>query len=359
MQEPSIHFERITKLREILKSKGVSSFLTTKRENFFYLTGFTGSAGVFYTDLEESYLFTDSRYLIQSKNEVSGSEVIIYKKGAEVYERLKKMKQKEIGFNPANISFNLYNTILESLPKVKLKGVGGVVEGLRMIKDEHELKILKEAITIAEKSLVETLASLEVGDTEISIKNRLECAMRNNGGEKESFDTIVVSGENSALIHGRPSNKSIKEGELILIDFGVKHKNYCSDKTHTVMLGEPTKEQRKVYDIVKKANEIAIAEIKDGVSIKHIDSIARDYIKKSGYGDYFLHGLGHGIGLEVHEMPLISSLNKTILKEGMVITVEPGIYMENFGGIRLEDMIYITNTGAKKLTTASSRLELK
>jgi Xaa-Pro aminopeptidase len=350
MHASDVHSARIRKLREILKGKKVDAFLAISLDNIFYLTGFTGSSGILYVGKNDATLFTDSRYSLQTKTEVKEAKVAIYENKKQFLDNLKKLKGNLIGFTSNNITHRQYNSFKKNLKGSKLKDLGAVIEGLRQIKDQHELKIIKSAIKKAEKSLDETFLTLKEGDSELDIKNRLEGRIRENGCEKESFDTIVVAGRNSALIHGRPSTKKIKKGDLLLIDYGVRYKNYCTDKTCTVVLGEPKVRQRKIFDIVMEAKRCAIAGLKDGVSSKHIYSLAMDYINKNGYGKYFLHGLGHGVGIQVHEPPMLSPVVDSILKEGMIITIEPGIYIENFGGIRLEDMVYITKTGSKILT---------
>jgi Xaa-Pro aminopeptidase len=358
VREKNIHSKRVAKLKDVLKEKKLQAFLTVSMENVFYLTGFTGSDGVFYVDDEHVILFTDSRYELQCKKEVKDAEVVIYKKKKEAFDSIDNMKGSIIGFNSNKVTHYFYRVLKKLLKGKKLKDCGGVVEGLRQIKDIHEINIIKKGITRARKSFKEVLQDLKEGVSELYLKNKLESLIRTNGCEKESFDTIVVSGRNSALIHGRPTSKKIKKGEFILIDYGVRYDNYCTDETYTVMLGEPDKKQRKIYDIVKKAQSLAISKIKDGISSKYIDNAAREYIKKSGYGNNFMHGLGHGIGIEVHEAPALTRCEDYVLKEGMVITIEPGIYIEDFGGIRIEDMVYITKTGCEKLTRGKKRLNI-
>ncbi len=362
MLTSEIHTNRLENIRALLKEKKVDAFVTFSRENIFYMTGFTGSSGMFFVSADQSVLFTDSRYSIQSKKEVKDSTIIIYKKQSDAYDMINDMKGETIGFCASNISFYSYRLLKKSLNGWRLKDCKKLVERLRQVKDNHELSVMKSAIRKATRSLEATLKTIneriDDGITELDIKCILESEMRRNGAEKESFDTIVLSGRNSALVHGRSSGKKLKRGELILIDYGVRYKNYCSDETRTFVIGEASQRQKDIYEVVSEAQRLAISELRDGVCSKHIDSIARDHIKKCGYGDHFLHGLGHSLGIEVHESPSFTPTYDYIVKEGMVLTVEPGIYIENFGGIRIEDMVYITKTGSKVLTCSPSMLSL-
>lgn len=358
MRVKNIHSDRISRLRDNIKEKKVDAFLVVKNENIFYLTGFTGSSGLLYVDAENSILFTDSRYSLQCEREVKDSKVVIYKEKKEIFSKLNQFKSKIIGFNSFNMLYYQKKTFSSEFKGKKLKDIGGAVEKLRRIKDSHELKVIKDAIVIADMALNETISAMRVGEREVDVKNRLESKMRMNGADKESFDTIVVSGRNSALIHGRPSSRKIKDGDLVLIDFGVKYKNYCTDMTRTFVLGEPSKKQRIIYDVVQEAKRLAISELKDGVSSSYVYNIAKEHITSIGYGDKFTHGLGHGIGIEVHEEPALTYVKDAILREGMIVTIEPGVYIEKLGGIRIEDMLYITKTGCVNLTKGQKELSI-
>ncbi len=357
MQSGEIHANRISKLRELLIKKKVDAFITVSMENIFYLTGFTGSDGILLVAGDRCVLFTDTRYMLQVREEVKSAKVLIYKDKTGALSDLQNEATGDIiGFNSVKISHYLYKDIRRALKGKRLKDCGATVERLRQIKDAAELRTIKEAVKRAERSYDAVFKSIAVGDSESDIKARLECEFRKSGCEKESFDTIVVSGKNSVLVHGSPTMRKIRGGDFVLIDYGVKYKRYCTDMTRTFVAGEPSPKQRKIYNIVREAQRLAIAQLRDGVSSKHIDNTAREYIARSGYGDYFLHGLGHGVGIEIHEPPALSQNSDCVLKEGMVLTIEPGVYIENFGGIRIEDMVYITKTGSVMLSKGAKEL---
>jgi Xaa-Pro aminopeptidase len=224
------------------------------------------------------------------------------------------------------------------------------IKNIRAVKDLQELSLIREAIDLSTKSFLHMLERLKEGAIEREVALEMEFYMKKNGAEETGFDIIIASGKRSALPHGRASGKRIERGDFILVDFGLRVQGYHSDQTRTLVCGEPTSEQSRVYRIVKEAHDLAIETIRQGIPLCEIDRIARDHIKQQGYGDYFGHGLGHGIGLAVHEDPVVNGENKGLIQEGMVFTVEPGIYIPEWGGVRIEDMILVTPQGAEVLT---------
>ncbi len=338
----------------ILKKNNLDAFLVTKLSNVFYLSDFTGSNGQILITKNKKYFLTDSRYSEQSENEIKKDfDIVIYKK---LKEELKKIIDKEeisrLGFESQHLTYNEYSELKELL-SVEMIPVKDTFENIRIKKKQNELNKIKKAIKIAEKSLENVRDKLfDEKITEKEFAFILEYEMIKNGADEKSFPVIVASGARSSIVHGVASNKKIDKS-LLLIDFGAKYKGYCSDKTVTFLLDKNNSEIKKIFNIVKDAKNFAIDKIKPGKKTKDIDKIARDYIDKKGYGKFFIHSLGHGVGVDVHEKPTISPLSEEIIEEKTVFTIEPGIYIQGKFGIRLEDMVYVNKTGAEVLTTLS------
>src|SRR3990167_1782686 len=340
-------------IQKYIKDHKVDGFLITDKANVRYLTGFTGSNGqIFITDKKGEFL-TDGRYITQASEEVSKDFSCrfyrkMYKEIAEIVSN--KGKTKRLLFEPGALTvkgLNQYKELTKGITWVPLKEEGAA---LRIKKNRNEINILKKAAKIAHTALEKVLSEIKPGDVEKDIALALEIGMRKGGADGVSFEPIVASGTRSALPHGRASDKKIKSGELLTIDYGSVYKGYCSDETVTVVVGKADKKQKQIYAIVKDAHDMAVDAIKPGVTCVQIDKIGRDHISKKGYGKNFTHSTGHGVGLEVHELPTIASENKQKLEPGMVITVEPGIYLPGWGGVRIEDMILVTDSGHEVLT---------
>lgn len=340
-------------IQKYIKNYKVNGFLITDRANVRYLTGFTGSNGqVLITGKKHEFL-TDGRYITQASEEVSKDfSCIFYRKMYKEIAKIvsKKGKTKRLLFEPGALTvraLNKYKELTKGIVWIPLKEEEAE---LRIIKNSTEIKTLKKAAKIAHVALEKELSKIKTGDVEQDVALELEIGMRKEGAEGVSFEPIVASGIRSALPHGRGSDKKIKSGELLTIDCGSLYKGYCSDETVTVVVGEPNKRQKEIYTIVKDAHDMAIDAIRPGVSCEQIDKIARDHISKKGYGKNFTHSTGHGVGLEIHEFPTLASGSRKKLEPGMVITVEPGIYLPDWGGIRIEDMILVTDSGHEVLT---------
>ncbi|WP_238543089.1 M24 family metallopeptidase [Lysinibacillus boronitolerans] len=245
---------------------------------------------------------------------------------------------------------------IESLTYDNLCDIGETIRDIRMEKDEHEIALMRQAVQIVEESLAATLPIIQAGISEMEVAAQLEYEMRRRGSEGTPFGTIVASGYRGALPHGRASTKKIETGELIVIDFGAIYKGYVADMTRTVALGEVSPTLKTIYSVVKQANETAIEAIKPGMTAHAIDDLARGIIRDAGYGDYFTHRLGHGIGLSAHEEPYMMQRNQLVLKPGMAFTVEPGIYVQDVGGVRIEDNLIVTEDGYENLMTYSKEL---
>jgi Xaa-Pro aminopeptidase len=341
---------RLLKATDTLKIHGLHAMLFTDMVNVRYLTGFTGTDGALLLTKTDSVFFCDSRYTTQASGQVT-CEVVEYKnKLTDLVDHLSQNNLKKVGFESSVISVADFNQLK--------KNSGVAVEwipvedfsSLRIIKDEAEIALIEQATQTSALAFDSVLPMIVPGQSESSIALSLEIAIRRQGAEEKSFDFIVASGERGALPHGVASDKIIESTDLVTIDYGCRFNGYCSDETVTLAMGKPAKQLRKIHDIVLKAHDLAIAKIKPGVLLKDIDAVARGYIDKSGYGAYFGHGLGHGVGLQVHEAPRVSPLSKGLTEVGMVFTVEPGIYLPGLGGVRIEDIIVVTSDGCRILT---------
>ena len=346
--------ERIKKAKKILKKLPVEGMLITDLNNIFYLTGFTGDAGILYLTSRKAFFISDLRFEGIAEKEVKDSEVILTNEG--YFNKLKEIvSEKPIGYE-ANISCMMLKSLKKSLKGIKLEPVENFVEGLRIIKDEGEIKLLKQAAHIGDKALKEVLPIIKPGIKERDIAIELEYQMRKFGGDGVSFTTIVASGVRGATPHATASNKRIKSGTFITMDFGTYYKRYASDMTRTVALGNVSQEELKVYNLVYTAQKKGVDAVKVGMSTKKLDGVARDYLTKAGYGEYFTHSLGHGVGLNVHEQPFVSYKSDTILKENMVITIEPGLYIKGKVGVRIEDTVVVKKDGCMRLTLSPKKL---
>ncbi len=346
--------------REILKLHHLDGILFTSLENIRYLCGFTGSDGAFVITQKESLFLTDSRYWTQADEEVKGSQIIHYKKKMEgIFSLLFDLKLKEIGFESAFLPFVAYQFLAEKLAnQARLVPLEEALRNLRAVKDAHELALIRRAIDISSNAFLQVTQMLKEGVVEREAALEMESIMKRSGAEATGFDIILASGKRSALPHGKASDKRIKKGDFILIDFGSGFQGYHSDQTRTVVCGRPSAEQQRIYQIVKEAHDRAVEKVRPGIPVSEVDGAARDHIRNQGYGEYFGHGTGHGIGLAVHEDPAVNGENKELLQEGMVFTIEPGIYLPDWGGVRIEDMVLVTSRGAAILTHLPTELKM-
>jgi len=341
-----------------MKEKDIKNFLVTKRENIRYLTSFTGTAGKLLLTEDENIFITDFRYLDQADEQTEGCKIeeISSNFMSGFSDLLDRKGIKNLTFEAEDINYKTYQEFEEKLGLEDLKAVEGVVEELRLIKEEEEIEKIIKAVEIADKGFEFLLDFIEPGRTEKEIAQELEFFMKREGGEANAFDFIVASGKRGALPHGVASSKVVEKGELITIDFGTVYQGYHSDITRTIALGEVSDKQKEIYDIVLEAQKMVIEEIKAGMTGVEADKIARDFIAQAGYGDNFGHGLGHGLGLEIHESPRLSKTSDSTLETGMVVTDEPGIYISGFGGVRIEDDLVITEDGCRVLNSAPKEL---
>jgi Xaa-Pro aminopeptidase len=356
--ESSVYEERLRSVRKILDLNHLDGALFSNLENIRYLCGFTGSDGAIVMTQKESFFLTDSRYWTQAEEEVNGSQIIHYKKKMEgIRSLLLGLQLKNIGFESAFLAFSSYQFLSERLAhEAKLVPLEEELKNLRAVKGAQELALMRRAIDVSSNAFLHVAEMLGEGVVEREIALEMESFMKRSGADDIGFDIIIASGKRSALPHGRASEKRIERGDLILIDFGSGFQGYHSDQTRTVVCGQPTLEQQKIYQIVKEAHDKAIEKIRPGVPLREVDGAARDHIRNLGYGEYFGHGLGHGIGLAVHEDPVVNFESEGFIQEGMVFTIEPGIYLPDWGGVRIEDMIWVTRDGTEVLTYLSGGL---
>ena len=361
--EPHIE-QRLTKFRNKLATIQADTLIIFSDENRRYLSGFTGvdggydeSAGVLIITQDHLLLATDSRFETQAAREAKGYEVYCYKKGlaVELPQLLEKVDAKIIGMESARLTHELYNKITKETRQAGLEcrfeSQDDILKTLRIQKDTAEIKTIKKALAIAETSFLELRTMIHPGMTEKKAAWLLEKFMRQNGADELSFPVIAASGKNSALPHAIPGDRAFQEGEPLLFDFGARWGGYCSDTTRTLVIGAPDDTFKQAYAVLNTAQQMAVDAIVPGIKCSDIDKIARDYINQSRFKDTFGHGLGHGVGLAIHEAPRLSSMDESLLEPGMVVTVEPGIYLPHWGGIRLENMILVTENGAEVLNT--------
>ncbi len=356
--------QRLNGLRNDLTATQADTLIIFSDENRQYLSGFTGvdggydeSAGVLIITQENLLLATDSRFETQAAQEAEGYEIYCYKKGlaAELPALLERLGSKSVGVESARLTHALYDKIVKEIQQAGLecqvKSQDNILKKLRIRKDDDEIRIMKKALAIAETSFLELRTMIHPGMTEKKAAWLLEKFMRQNGADALSFPVIAASGKNSALPHAIPGDRAFLEGEPLLFDFGARWGGYCSDTTRTLVIGTPDDTFKEAYSVLNKAQQMAVDAIVPGMKCSDIDKIARDHINQSRFKDTFGHGLGHGVGLAIHEAPRLSSMDDSMLEPGMVVTVEPGIYLPQWGGIRLENMILVTENGSEVLNT--------
>ena len=351
--------DRLNRLVAQFPEKELDALLISAPENRRYLSGFTGSAGYLFISSERAVLVTDSRYTEQATNQAPDFQVMQVRGGWDWFiEQLKETGVKRVGFESRDMTVATYNSLVgavkddSALSQVSMIATAEMPEEGRVFKDQRELALLQRAIDASDAAMEAVCPNITVGMTEREVAWRMEMAMRDFGADGISFDTIVASGPNGAMAHHRPSDRAIQAGEPIVIDMGAIVEGYCSDITRTVVVGEPDETFRKIYDIVLGAQLTAINTVRPGMTGEDCDDLSRAVIAEAGYGDNFGHSLGHGVGLAVHENPRVSPRSPDKLEPNMVFTVEPGIYLTGWGGIRIEDIVVLGDDGAKVLSKA-------
>lgn len=347
---------RRQKLIHGLKSSGADALLATNFTNVTYLTGFTGDDSYLYVGKDAAVLISDGRYTTQIELECPGLEVVIRSQKvlvlAAAVHVIQKAKPRKLGFESTNLTVVDYDKLKSELKSVELVPVAGAVEELRLIKDAEEIAELRRAVRQAEKGFEVLKASLRGELTELEVAHDLEHAMRRFGAKGASFPPIVAVGERSALPHARPTEVRIEESDFVLVDWGATGAGgYKSDLTRVLVTGKISPKLEKMYGVVLKSQLAGIAAIRPGVRCCDVDAAARKVVEDAGFGNHFNHGLGHGIGLDIHEGPRLNAITETELKPGMVVTVEPGVYFPKFGGVRIEDDVLVTRSGCEVLTS--------
>lgn len=354
--QPKSSRSRIDRLRLCFSGLRADALLVSHPANIRYLCGFSGSAGLLLIETSGSVLFTDSRYTFQAREEVSGARVHIAKKGLlrAAGETLGSGKGRlSVGFSGSHLTVAQMAALRASAgARVRWVNDANVVEKLRAVKDDDEVATMREAAVLISGVFEKTLPSIKPGISELELAGTLELTMKRMRASGPSFETIVASGPRSAWAHARPSPRALGKGELVVIDQGAILHGYCSDMTRTVFLGRAPQKVRRLYRAVLDAQEAAKKAIRPGVTAGAVDAAARGVLKGYGLAKYFTHSTGHGLGLEVHEMPRIGRGEEFIIQKGMVLTVEPGVYLEGLGGIRIEDDVVVTENGSVDLTTA-------
>jgi Xaa-Pro aminopeptidase len=350
---------RQKKFRQTLEAERLDGFVVTHPANLRYLCGYTGSNGLLLFLGGRKTFFTDGRYTIQAREEVKGTRIVIAK-GALIKDAaalIVKMRSAAIGFEADLTTVAAAEQMREFTPKrIRWKPTSGLIMRQRMIKDAEELKLIKAAVQLGAKVYLDALESLRPGVSELEVAGRLENAARRGGADGMSFETIVAAGKRGALPHGRAGSAAIPKRGYVVIDSGVILRGYCSDMTRTVHVGRVGRQERAWYDAVLEAQLAGIAAVRPGVTAGEIDEAARSVLRKAKLDRYFTHSTGHGVGLEIHEPPRLGKAQTERLEPGMVITIEPGIYVPEKGGIRIEDMVVVTGSGAEVLTPVTKDL---
>lgn len=351
----------LTLIREKMAQNKVDALLVTNHLNRRYLTNFTGSAGVVIITENKAIIMTDFRYENQVHEQTEGFEIIIYKQSdamlVNVIQEVNRLNIRSLGFESDDLNFDTF-TLLNEKCSANLVPINSVFGDIRAIKTPDEIENFKIASNITDRAFAEICDFIKAGMSELEVANNLEFILKREGSDFDGRQMTVASGFRSALPHGRPSDKVIETGDMIMLDFGSVYKGYHSDMTRTIAVGEPADELKEVHQIVLDALTLTKEKIQVGMAGKEVDAISRDYIREKGYGEKFGHGSGHGLGLAIHENPFFSPSSNHIVQENMVITIEPGIYIPNLGGVRIEDNLIIKTDTHEVLTKSSRELKI-
>lgn len=347
---------RINRIRTLLDEKKLQGILLYKPENRRYASGFTGTNGYVLITKNKAQFITDFRYTQQAAIQCKGYEVVEINSQKTISDVLNEANLNTLGIEEDFMTYGQYQDFLNKLEKTELIPLKGALVNLRSIKTSDEVEYIEKAASIADEAFKHILGFIKPGMTELEIGLELEYFMKKRGASKLSFESIVASGKRSSLPHGVASEKVVEIGDMITLDFGCVYNGYCSDMTRTFVLGKANDKQKEIYNIVLEAQKTALESVRPGITGEELDGIARKIITDKGYGEYFGHGLGHGVGLEIHELPNINARGKVPMEPGMIITIEPGIYIPDFGGVRIEDLVLVTENGYKVLSNSTKDL---
>jgi Xaa-Pro aminopeptidase len=348
---------RLAAAIKVMESQGADALLVLGLVNIRYLSGFTGSEAALILTAGERILICDSRYTLQASGEAPCCTVVEYARKLDGISAIMRERAcGRIAFDAEKTSVATLKALTDTLPDVEFILLADQLDQLRAIKSPGEIRAIQFSAEVASSAFKELLPAIRPGMSERALALELEIMMKRGGADEKAFDFIVASGERGALPHGRPTERLLADGELVTFDFGACCSGYNSDETVTVAIGKPDQRLIEIYRIVKEAHDLALAEVKPGIQCSVVDGIARGHIESCGYGGYFGHGLGHGVGLEIHEMPTLSGRSLQTIEEGMIITVEPGIYIPGLGGVRIEDMVLVTADGCRLLSSVDKEL---
>ena len=354
----NIFQNRLNKLHEYISIKNYDGMYITNSTNIRYLTGFTGSAGLLLVLDQSAYFFTDGRYIQQSKEQVQNAKITIISNS--YFDELKNhnllSSKMNIGFESEHMSFSYYETMISNFPKINWISTNSIVENLAAIKDNEEIQSLKTAIEITDEVFTKIIPEIKQGVTEKYISTKISYLFKMNGAEGDSYESIIAGGPRSALPHARPTDRKFEKGDFIVMDFGALYNGYHADMTRTLVVGKPTNKHTEIYDIVLESQLNGIKTARSGIPCSKVDNACRSIIQDNGYGDMFNHSTGHGIGLEVHTLPRVHKHNHELLKQNQVITIEPGIYIPDWGGVRIEDDCLILDSSCQPLNKSSKEL---
>lgn len=350
---------RLDRLRSAMAERQLDAVLVVKPENRAYLSGFTGSSAWLLISRERACLITDFRYIEQAGAQAKGFEIV--KRAATQFptiaELVAQMGVSKLGYEGNYLTVEDFHQYESTLKAIDLVSISGLVESFRTVKDAEEIEAMARAAAITDAAWSHIITFIRPGVAERDVAAELEYYMRKQGAEGFAFETHAISGVNTALPHGMPTDKLIESGDLVTCDFGALYKGYCADMTRTVMVGQPTDKQREIYEIVLEANMRGLAACRAGMTGKELDEVCRSYIRDKGYGEYFGHGTGHGVGRFIHEGPRVSALGENdVLEPGNVVTIEPGIYLPGWGGVRIEDMVLVQENGCRRLSQSPKDL---
>ena len=347
------------RVQEILQKQSIGAAIISNGDNMRYVSGFAGATGYLYISQKRHAVVTDFRYTIQAEQEAEGYEIVTIGNGGyevALNELLEADGISQLGFEAEDMLYGTYNKLKEKLKVEELVPLGSEITAMRRIKTPKELEMIKRAEGIGDEVFTEILDFIKPGMTELEIAARIEYLLKVKGAQGISFNAIVASGVNSSMPHAVPTVKKIEKGDFLTMDFGCIYEGYCSDMTRTIVIGKASEKQKEVYNTVLKSQLAALDFIHAGVQGKVVDKVARDIIYSAGYEGCFGHGLGHSVGLHIHENPRFSMLEEDIIEAGMAITVEPGIYIKGFGGVRIEDLVAVTKDGHENFTFSEKKL---